>query len=119
MKALTILFIFTAVLFAGAKNAFAQDAAEVAPEKVKVLFENDKVRVLEFTLKPGEETGMHSHSSHVVYFLTDGKMLTTTPDGESSEMEVKNGDTRWIDPVTHNNKNIGKSAARTIVLELK
>jgi quercetin dioxygenase-like cupin family protein len=101
------------------KTIYAQDAAKVAPDIVKVLLENDEVRVLEFTVKPGESTGMHSHPNYVIYFLADGKMQTTLPDGKSSESEVKAGDTRWSDAVTHNNKNVGKTESHAIVIELK
>lgn len=119
MKALTLFFVFTAMLLMLGKAALAQDAVKVAPEKVKVLLENDKVRVLEFTVKPGEETGMHSHPNYVIYFLADGKMSTSTSDGKSSEMNVKAGDTHWSEAVTHNNKNIGNTVAHAIVIELK
>ena len=119
MKALAVFFVFTTIFIVCGKVSFAQDPVKVAPEKVKMLLENDKVRVLEFAVKPGEETGMHSHPNHVIYFLADGKMMTTMSDGTSSEMEVKAGDTHWSEPVTHNNKNVGKTDAHAIVVELK
>jgi hypothetical protein len=37
------------------------DAVSAAIEHHKVLLENDKVRVLETLLKPGEETAVHTH----------------------------------------------------------
>lgn len=119
MKALAVFFIFTAIILVCGKSTFAQDAAKVAPDIVKVLLDNDKVRVLEFMVKPGESTGMHSHPNYVIYFLADGKMQTTLPDGKSSEMDVKAGDVRWSEAVTHNNKNIGKTESHAIVVELK
>jgi mannose-6-phosphate isomerase-like protein (cupin superfamily) len=111
--------VFISVLLFYSNTVIAQDAAKVAPDKVKVLLDNDKVRVLDFKVKPGEETGMHSHPNHVTYFLVDGKMLTTMPDGKSSEKDVKAGDTFWSEGVTHNNKNMGKTEAHAIVIELK
>jgi quercetin dioxygenase-like cupin family protein len=119
MKALASLFVFAAMLLVFGQYSYAQDAVKVAPDMVKVLLDNDQVRVLEFTVQPGEETGMHSHPSYVIYFLADGKMLTTMPDGESSEATVKAGDVGWSESVTHNNKNIGKTEAHAIVIELK
>jgi quercetin dioxygenase-like cupin family protein len=119
MKTLVVFFIFVTLMLVYGKSIYAQDAAKVAPDKVKVLLENDKVRVLDFKLKPGESTGMHSHPNYVIYFLKDGKMQTTLPDGKSSEMVVKAGDTHWSEAVVHNNKNIGKSDSHAIVIELK
>jgi mannose-6-phosphate isomerase-like protein (cupin superfamily) len=119
MKALSVFFIFATLLLFNSNSIFAQDAAKVAPDIVKVLLDNDKVRVLEFMVKPGESTGMHSHPNYVVYFLVDGKMQIILPDGKSSEMDVKAGDVRWSEAVTHNNKNIGKTESHAIVVELK
>lgn len=119
MKTLVVFFVFTVMILLCGKTIYAQDAAKVAPNMVKVLLENDEVRVLEFIVKPGENTGMHSHPNYVVYFLAAGKMQITLPDGTTSEMDVKVGDTRWSDAVTHNNKNIGKTESHAIVVELK
>ena len=44
----------------------AQDPVKVAPGIYKVILENDHVRVLEVTLKPGEKVPMHSHPASVV-----------------------------------------------------
>nr|NIP31626.1 hypothetical protein [Candidatus Dadabacteria bacterium]NIQ16433.1 hypothetical protein [Candidatus Dadabacteria bacterium] len=49
------------------KTAMAQDAVKVAPESYKVLLENDRVRVLEFQIKPGKKDAMHSHPAYIVY----------------------------------------------------
>ena len=39
----------------------AGDAVEVAPDQYRVLFENDRVRLLEYRGQPGDKTAMHSH----------------------------------------------------------
>lgn len=119
MKAISVFFLFTVLFLVCGKMSYAQEADKVAPDKVKVLFENDKVKVLDFKLKPGEETGMHSHHNYIVYFLVAGKMMTTMPDGKSEESEVKAGDISWSDGITHNNKNTGKTEAHALVIELK
>ena len=111
-------FLIIAFLICG-KAVLAQDAAKVAPDKVKVLLDNDKVRVLEFTMKPGEQTGMHSHPEYILYPLTGGTTKTTLSDGKTSEMTNKPGEVRWNEAVTHNNENIGKTETRAIVIELK
>jgi len=39
----------------------AEDAAKVAPHVYKVVFENERARVLEVRMKLGESTTRHSH----------------------------------------------------------
>ena len=119
MKAVVIFSFFLITFLVCGKMVQAQDAAEVAPDKVKTVLDNDKVRVLEFTVKPGEKTGMHSHPGHILYSLTGGTMKTTLSDGKTSETITKAGDSRWIEAVTHNNENIGKTEIRALVIELK
>ncbi|HEX9654383.1 MAG TPA: cytoplasmic protein [bacterium] len=123
MKKLTHLFIavvatMLVVAFA-ARPAMAQDAAKVAADVCKVILENDRVRVLDFWVKPGQKVAMHSHPAHITYFITAGKMKTTLPDGKATEGEPKAGDVRWSDPVTHANENIGAAESHVIVVELK
>jgi len=50
MKAKVVFSFLIVTLLICGKMVHAQDAAKVAPEKVKVLLDNDKVRVLEFTV---------------------------------------------------------------------
>lgn len=110
----------TALLLSfAARTASAQDPLKVAPEKQKLLLENDKVRVYEVLLEPGEKLPMHSHPPYVVYFLSSFKMKTTTPDGKLTESEIKAGDARWSQPVTHANENVGTTDGRALVVELK
>jgi quercetin dioxygenase-like cupin family protein len=116
-----IMSVLTAILMPiiFSSKAMAQDAVKVAPEKCKVLLENDRVRVLDFFLKPGDKLPMHSHPASILYVLTNGKVRTVLPDGKVTDMEVKAGDTRWAEPVTHANENVGTTDAHVIVVELK
>lgn len=50
-----------------------QNPVDVAPNVYSVLFENDKVRLLEVREKPGDGSSMHSHPDYLVYGLGDGK----------------------------------------------
>jgi quercetin dioxygenase-like cupin family protein len=93
--------------------------AKVAPKYTKVLVDNDQVRVMEVWLKPGESLPMHSHPATVVYFVTSGKVKTTTADGKVTEAERKAGDAMYNEPVTHTNENVGTAPAKVVVVELK
>ena len=96
-----------------------QDPAKVSPQYYAVRFENDRVRVLEFHLKPGEKEAMHSHPPGVVYFLADATIRNGLPDGSSSEKSLKAGDVLWRENTTHTGENVGTTEARAIAIELK
>ncbi len=94
------------VLVFGARMAMAQDLAKVSSD-VKVLFENDRVRVLEVQHQPGGKEPMHSHPAYVAYSLTAATVKVTFPDGKTVVKERKAGEVTWGEPVTHAVENVG------------
>lgn len=112
-------WVLAALVFACAGTAMAQDMAIAAPGVTKVLLDNAQVRVLEVNVKPGGKIPMHSHPGNVVYFVSGGKTKTTTADGKVTERSHKPGDVIWSDPVTHSNENVGATATKVIVVEVK
>lgn len=102
-----------------AGNVLAQDMVKVAPKNTKVLLDNDQVRVIEVTLKPGDKLPMHSHPANVVYFVTGGKTKTTMADGKVTDVDHKPGEAIWSEAVTHSNENMGANTAKALVVELK
>jgi quercetin dioxygenase-like cupin family protein len=84
-----------------------------------VIFENERTRVLEVGLKPGESTAMHSHPDYVLYLLGDGKVRFTSPSGETAELELPRGAVMWRDAEEHATENIGASEVRAIFFEPK
>ena len=62
----------------------ALDAVAAAPDNHKVLFENDRLRVLEVTLHSGEEEPTHHHRWHSVFVLDQiqGPIHDMSPSGE-------------------------------------
>ena len=95
------------------------DPAHAAADVYKMVMENDRVRVFEVSFKPGQETVMHGHPDHVVYVLADYTLDLKLPDGNSREVPLKAGQTLWIGAGPHAAKNIGKTAGRALVIELK
>lgn len=61
------------------------DLLFVAPAQTKLLVENDKIRVLEFTAKAGDKIPLHQHPEMAVYVLKQGKRIFTSSDGEIVE----------------------------------
>ena len=84
-----------------------------------VRFENDRVRVLELRLKPGEREAMHTHPQYVLYALTDYRVKNTTADGTVRVFDRKRGDVFWGEPVTHGGENVGDTEVRAVIVELK
>lgn len=97
----------------------AQDMAQTAGKNVKVLLDNEKVRVLELQMPPGGKTGMHSHGDNIVYFITGGEAMQTGADGTTKTMQRKAGEAMWSGPVTHDTQNTGTEPVKTLVIELK
>ncbi len=101
------------------KTSMAQDVMKVAPESHKVLLENDRVRVLEYRIKPGEKDATHSHPDYIVYALTPGKFKFTLPDGKTIESEEKAGEVLFLEAKTHAHENVGSTEAHGLLIELK
>jgi len=96
-----------------------QDVIKVASDSHTVIFENDQVRVLAVHFKPGQVAPMHSHPANVSYFLTDGKLKITLPDGKVIERSPKAGTAGWSDAVTHAAENVGTADFQQVQVELK
>lgn len=102
--------------------ARSQDAAKMEPRSYKVLFENDKVRVLEYVSRPGIGvcgTGRHSHPDHVTVTLTPAKVKLTTADGKVQVNSIPAGSAFWDPASTHSAENIGGSGSRMVLIEVK
>ncbi len=97
----------------------SEDAVKVAPDIAKIVFENDKVRVLEIKLKRRQKMPMHSHPANLVYAVTPGRIKSISPDGKVENMKMKKGQTGWSDGGSHAVENVGNSAALTLVIEMK
>lgn len=97
----------------------AQDPVQLAPKKLKVILENDTVRVFEARLQPGDKLPMHSHPKSIAYFMSDFKLKSTFANGKSVEGEKKKGEIAWRDPIQHEEENTGTTEAYVLVIEFK
>ena len=95
----------------------ADDLCSVAPGNCRVLKEDAKVRVLEFTAKKGDRTPIHSHPAYVVYIVKAGVSRFTLPDGTSFVRNPKDGEAFINPPVTHSEECLEDQIA--ILVELK
>ena len=90
----------------------------------KLLFENDRVKVWDLTLAPGEGTGKHRHTNDYLYVVIGGGHLQAV-DAEGNKSEPRpmdDGEVRWreIDGEdVHEAINTGSEPWRNIIVELK
>jgi len=96
-----------------------QDPLVVNSKTIALKLENSRVRVLEATLKPGDQEKVHSHPAYVIYVIAGGKSRTHLADGTVTETEYKAGDVIYREPVTHWAENIGNTTIRLELVELK
>lgn len=101
------------------RATFAQDAVKVAPDHYTVLLENDKVRVLEVKIKPGEKEAMHTHPATVHIELAPTKVKIGYPDGKTVTLEGHQGEAIWVGPVKHTIENVGDTEIHAYIVELK
>jgi quercetin dioxygenase-like cupin family protein len=107
------------VLFLLASCAFAQDPAVVNAKTITVKLENDRVRVLEAVLQPGDKEQLHSHPANVFYVIEGGRMRNHLADGKVTETDLSPGQVFYRDPLTHWAENIGTTTVRVVLVELK
>ena len=116
MKSLISVLCFTVICWT---IAVAQDGVKLAPENYKVLLENARVRVVEFTLKPGQKSPMVSRPNRVIYAITPAIGKLTGSDGKTVDMNRKAGEAWWRDAELLAVENTGKAEIRTVIVELK
>jgi quercetin dioxygenase-like cupin family protein len=95
------------------------DPTTTDPDKYKVVFENDRVRVLEYRDEPGQGTSPHEHPDSVMYALSSFDRRLVAEDGETRDVTLSAGDVRWLDAQVHSGENIGESPTHVIFVELK
>ena len=94
------------------------DPALSNPDLYRVVFENDRVRVLEYTDSPGDRTTPHRHPDSVMYTLSSFRRRLVAGDQER-EVELPAGQVNWLPAQEHSGENIGDTETRVLFIELK
>ena len=101
-------------------SAATRDPVATDPDKYKVIFENEHVRVLEYRDKPGQKTTPHYHPDYVLYALTSFRRTLTLPaENKTATRDVRAGDVAWGKAQVHVGENVGTSDTHVIMVELK
>jgi quercetin dioxygenase-like cupin family protein len=88
------------------------------PEHYTVVFENDRVRVLEYRDEPGHRTTEHSHPDSVMVTLSSFDRRLIVGD-RTREVSLESGQAAWLPAQSHAGENIGGTATHSIFVELK
>ena len=102
-----------------------------------VLFEDDKIKVWDFNLAPGEETPIHTHHMEYVFYVIKGSTLDVfdakgtrleplvLSDGDLIALRIEGDELVLIGeeskrvPVTHSARNAGPEPYRELLVEKK
>lgn len=96
------------------------DALAASPENFRLVLENDNVRVLEYTLLPGQKDHQHTHPRRVAHVMSGGTLRVGFPDGTSMVFEEKAGESSWSEPSPlHDTENIGTTPITILLVEIK
>jgi len=95
------------------------DIVEIAPEQHAVIFENDRIRMLKVTVKPGNKVAIHRNPENVNYILRPGTLRLTSPDGGAQDVTLTEGQVIPAPVSAHAVENIGDAEVQTICVELK
>lgn len=91
---------------------------ESNPEHYRVVFENDLVRVLEYSDEPGDRTTPHRHPDSVMYTLSTFRRRLVSGDVQR-EVELQAGSVGWLPAQEHQGENIGDTPTKALFVELK
>jgi hypothetical protein len=83
-----------------------------------VIFENERVRILEYRDRPGDRTTPHRHPDSVMYTLSSFRRRLSQG-GREVEVDLPAGQARWLAAQEHSGENIGDTETHTIFVELK
>ena len=89
----------------------------------KVLLENDRVRIWDLDLAPGERVPFHCHATPYFFVCVDaGRAISRFPDGNAMTIDYDEGFT-WFDdvangPEVHDLENVGTTRLRFTTVEL-
>ncbi|HET7537150.1 MAG TPA: hypothetical protein VFJ90_11880 [Candidatus Didemnitutus sp.] len=104
----------------------ALDAVRAAPTHHRLMFQNEKVRVLDTRVAPGEIVPLHTHRWPAVYHILSWSDIVRR--GPAGEVQV---DTRgrpapavpsatWAGPLgPHTLENVGSGVVHVVSIELK
>jgi len=88
------------------------------PDHYRLLWENEFVRVIEYTDEPGARTTPHVHPNSVMVTLSAFRRRLASG-GREFETTLPHGAAVWLPAQRHSGENIGDTPTHTVLVELK
>ena len=112
--AVTLILGFTV------NKAMAGDIMPTSSD-VKVLLDNDEVKVSEATRSPGTIVPMHTHPpKFMAYYIDAAQVKLTSPDGKETVKNIPAGKLLWFpDGTSHALEVMGDKNQHALVIEWK
>jgi hypothetical protein len=110
--------LVAAILVALSGLVIAEDSGGSSPI-YKVVLDNDRVRVMRATFKPGDKVGMRNYPNHLVYPLTDGTLVFVPAGRTGYEVNFMAGEALWFAPLARATENESDKEVRLLLVELK
>ena len=96
------------------------DPVTASPDQFTVLLNNDQVRVVQYTLRPGARDQWHTHPPKVSYVVSGGELRIHMADGTSFLATEKAGTASWMDALPrHYAENVGRTTVSIVLTEVK
>jgi mannose-6-phosphate isomerase-like protein (cupin superfamily) len=94
---------------------------ELGDVATRLLLENDRVKIWEMLLEPGESSDLHRHTMDYILYILEGTTIDADcPDGTSTSFPVKPGQVVYIERGnTERAVNRSRSRFRELLIELK
>ncbi|MUN63778.1 cytoplasmic protein [Kocuria sediminis] len=95
-----------------------QDPTTTDPQLYRVVFENERVRVLEYRDHPGDKTHEHHHGDSVMVTLSAFQREITV-DSTVHPVELAAHHVQWVPAQNHVGHNVGTTETHVLFVELK
>jgi mannose-6-phosphate isomerase-like protein (cupin superfamily) len=103
------------------------DALIAAPSHHRLLLENDRVRVLDTEIKPGEKTPVHTHQWPAVHYVLSWSAFVRRDESDKVLLDTRTTALAqspprvlWGDPLpAHSLENVGDTSLHIISVEQK
>jgi quercetin dioxygenase-like cupin family protein len=94
------------------------DPVVTNPDHYRPVFENEHVRVLEYTDVPGTVTTPHDHPDSVMITLSSFRRRLVS-DEARRDVELTAGHALWLPAQRHHGENTGDTDTHVMLIELK
>jgi quercetin dioxygenase-like cupin family protein len=94
------------------------DPVQTNPDLYHVIFENERVRVLQYEDVPGDRTTPHSHPDSVMITLSSFRRRLHAG-GTHRDVEIAAETAHWLPAQEHAGENIGETPTCVVFVELK